>query len=581
MSITPEFRHTLLSRIDIVELVNSRVKLKKAGSDNYMACCPFHQEKSPSFTVSRKKQFYHCFGCATHGNAIDFLIEYDRVAFLDAIETLAAQVGLEVPRHESPERYQQQKSGYKLLSAIADFYHQQLAKHPKAAQYLTERGLDSEVITKYLIGYNSDSWDNVLKRFGREKANIEVLLTNGMLLQKGDRCYDRFRDRILFPIRNLRGQTIAFGGRVIDQGTPKYLNSPETPLFKKGDELYGLYEAVQANRTLERIIVVEGYMDVVALAQFDITYAVATLGTAISIKHLQRLFRHCPEVILCLDGDNAGQKAAWRALEHAMPLMHDGLNIRFMLLPEQDDPDSLIRRIGKDAFETELASAQSLPEFLFAKLTSAHDIGVIEGKSRLAKEAMQLMQPMPEGVYKQLLIDKLAAILTIEVSQLEQLADQRQPAPTTAATATSTMQNDTQSATIMRALALTLQRPSLLGQLNPPPELPALNLPGMASLRKILTLTRENPDMTTGMLLDHLTKDPRLLTLTTQEILLDDAAWAAELAGSFARISRLSQEMRIKSLMQQASAQRLSDQERIELKELLATSKLTTENTAE
>ncbi|NAX39732.1 DNA primase, partial [Vibrio sp. V26_P1S5P106] len=391
------FIDDLLARLDIVDIIDARVKLKKKGK-NYSACCPFHNEKTPSFSVSQEKQFYHCFGCGVHGNAIDFLMEYERLEFPEAIEELASSLGLEVPREERPggpfnkqaprTNSEEKRTLYDLMGSIAQFYRQQL-KAPtsrQAIEYLKNRGLSGEIVQKFGIGYVADEWDLIRKNFGQSRQNQEMLVTGGMLIEndKGNR-YDRFRGRIMFPIRDRRGRVIGFGGRVIGDGTPKYLNSPETPIFHKGKELYGLYEVLEAYREPEQILVVEGYMDVVALAQYGVDYSVASLGTSTTGDHLQLLFRQTNTVVCCYDGDRAGREAAWRALENALGYLKTGNILKFLFLPDGEDPDSYIRTQGKERFEQAIKEAKPLSSYLFDNLIDSYNInlGTVEGKSTL------------------------------------------------------------------------------------------------------------------------------------------------------------------------------------------------------
>ncbi|SPW19786.1 DNA primase [Cronobacter sakazakii] len=359
------FINDLLARTDIVDLIDARVKLKKQGK-NYHACCPFHNEKTPSFTVNGEKQFYHCFGCGAHGNAIDFLMNYDKLEFVETVEELAAMHNLEVPFEAGSgptqiERHQRQTL-YELLDGLNGFYRQALQAQSAepARQYLAKRGLSESVIERFAIGYAPPGWDNVLKRFGNNSENRKSLIDAGMLVTNDQgRSYDRFRERVMFPIRDKRGRVIGFGGRVLGDALPKYLNSPETDIFHKGRQLYGLYEVQQSDPNPPRLLVVEGYMDVVALSQYDINYAVASLGTATTAEHIQMLFRVTNNVICCYDGDRAGRSAAWRALETALPYMTDGRQLRFMFLPDGEDPDTLVRQEGKAAFEARMEQAQA------------------------------------------------------------------------------------------------------------------------------------------------------------------------------------------------------------------------------
>ncbi|EPE64241.1 DNA primase, partial [Pasteurella multocida 2000] len=427
-SIPRTFIDDLLAKTDIVELVNSRVKLKKAGRD-YQACCPFHHEKTPSFTVSQKKQFYHCFGCGAHGNAISFLMEYDKLEFVEAIEELAGMLGLEIPRENKPHFHgkqinlQTKRNLYELMQEIAQFYQQQLAQHIPAQSYLQQRGLSPEVISRFQIGFVPNSFDAVLQRFGQQKEDQQKLFDLGMLSRSEQgKIYDRFRHRIMFPIRDRRGRTIAFGGRVLGDEKPKYLNSPESATYHKGNELYGLYEALQANESPEMLLVVEGYMDVVALAQFGVDYAVASLGTATTAEQIQLLFRSTEQAICCYDGDRAGREAAWRAFENALPYLEDGRQLKFVFLPDGEDPDSFIRQHGKAGFEQYMQKALSLSEFLFTSLAPQVDFSSKEGKTKLAALAVPLIKKIPGDMLRLSLRNTLAQKLGIlDQAQLESL----------------------------------------------------------------------------------------------------------------------------------------------------------------
>ena len=418
------FIDDLLSRIDIIDVVDSRVKLKKTGR-NYSACCPFHKEKSPSFTVSPDKQFYYCFGCGASGNAVGFVMNHDHLDFPTAVDSLAGQLGLEVPHEKTHKRKGPDNSAlYELMDKAVKLYTQQLQQHnqsPRAINYLKQRGLDGATCEAFGIGFAPPGWNNLQKELATSPENEKKLVTTGMLVhnEDNDRIYDRFRDRIMFPIRDSRGRYIAFGGRVLGDEKPKYLNSPESPIFHKGKELYGLYEARQANRNLTRIIVVEGYMDVVALSQQGITNSVATLGTATTADHMQRLFKIVPEVIFCFDGDDAGRRAAWRALESTLPNMEDGRQARFMFLPQGEDPDSMVRQAGSEQFLQLIKDqALSLDNFLFKHLENELDLNTMDGRARLAKLAGPYLQKIPEGLFHQLLIKKLSDITGLDSQYL-------------------------------------------------------------------------------------------------------------------------------------------------------------------
>ena len=438
MSRIPQsFIDELLDRVDIVEVVDHRVKLKKSGK-NYSACCPFHDEKTPSFTVSPDKQFYYCFGCGASGNALGFLMDYERVSFPEAVEGLAHNAGLEVPR-EAPsaaqsEEEKRRKRLYELLEQCNDYYLQQLRQHPgraAAVNYLKNRGLDGRIARDYGIGFAPPGWDNLLKTLGDSEGARQDLLAAGMLIatDNRDRLYDRFRQRIMFPIRDTRGRVIGFGGRVLDNSKPKYLNSPETPVFHKGRELYGLYEANNAYRQLPRLLVVEGYMDVVALAQFGIRYGVATLGTACGEEHLTRAFRHTAEVVFCFDGDAAGRRAATRALEAALPVMTDGRQVKFLFLPEGEDPDSLVRQVGAEKFEQMIEMAVPLEDYLFDAAAEGINIRTMEGRAHLSKRAAPLLARLPKGVFRELMFDALANRAGLNRATLEELVETPEPLP--------------------------------------------------------------------------------------------------------------------------------------------------------
>lgn len=408
------FIDDLLDRVDIVDVVNSRVQLKKAGK-NYKACCPFHEEKSPSFTVAQDKQFYYCFGCGAGGNALGFVMEFDRLDFLPAVEMLAKNAGMEIPREAAPDQRvtKQKDSLYSILTQSDKFFRQQLRTHQGAkvaVDYLKGRGLSGKIAAQFGVGYAPPGWDNLLKVAGGDYQKNKLLDESGMIIVKPEekKQYDRFRHRIMFPIRDQRGRTIGFGGRVLDDSTPKYLNSPETPVFHKGRELYGLYEARQALKEIPCLIMVEGYMDVIALAQYGIANAVATLGTALTENHLQKLFRYTSEIVFCFDGDSAGRRAAARSLEIALPEMRDGVSAKFLFLPDGEDPDSMVRQLGTEAFLEQVEKSQPLSEFLFEQLSDGIDSSTADGKARLSKTCAPQINRIPQGVFRQLMLEELS-----------------------------------------------------------------------------------------------------------------------------------------------------------------------------
>jgi len=497
------FINDLLARTDIVDLIDARVKLKKQGK-NYHACCPFHNEKTPSFTVNGEKQFYHCFGCGAHGNAIDFLMNYDKLEFVETVEELAAMHNLDVPYEAGSgpsqiERHQRQNL-YQLLDGLNAFYQQYLTQPnaKDAREYLSRRGLSADVISRFAIGYAPPGWDNVLKRFGGNDENRQSLIDAGMLVtnDKG-RSYDRFRERVMFPIRDKRGRVIGFGGRVLGDGQPKYLNSPETDIFHKGRQLYGLYEAQLSSPEPARLLVVEGYMDVVALAQYDINYAVASLGTSTTADHIQLLFRVTNNVICCYDGDRAGRDAAWRALETALPYMNDGRQLRFMFLPDGEDPDTLVRKEGKDAFEARMEQAQPLSTFLFNSLMPQVDLSTPDGRAQLSTLALPLITQVPGETLRIYLRQELGKKLGIlDDSALERLMPKQAEATARAA--------PTLKRTTMRILiGLLLQNPELAPQVPPLDALDKNKLPGLGLFAELVNTCLSQPGLTTGQLLEQ------------------------------------------------------------------------------
>ncbi|MEH8112820.1 DNA primase [Aeromonas veronii] len=504
--IPQSFIDDLLVRTDIVELIDSRVRLKKAGK-NYQACCPFHNEKSPSFTVSQEKQFYHCFGCGAHGNAIGFVMEYDGLEFPDAIEELASMQGMQVPREQSiggsaNSQPAVSKDLFELMNQIARFYESNLKSAPHAVEYLKGRGLTGEVVKRFNIGYAPSDWDQVRRRFGTSRDHEQLLISGGMLITRdnGPGSYDRFRDRIMFPIRDKRGRVIGFGGRVLGDGTPKYLNSPETPIFHKGRELFGLYEVKQAHKDPRRILVVEGYMDVVALGQYDIDYAVAALGTATTSDHIHTLFRTTAEVVCCYDGDNAGREAAWRALDNALPHLQDGRELKFVFLPDGEDPDSLVRKIGKEGFEALLDEAQPFADFMFQRLRRDAILLGEAGKHEIAHEAAELIRRVPEGFTREGLITRLSSMMRWGENKqriAELFARNTQPK------AEVNKPKAIKLTPLRRALALMVQYPAVAAKLPSMPELAGLRVQGIKFLLQLHQQILAQPGITTGILLEH------------------------------------------------------------------------------
>lgn len=503
--IPQNFIDDLVTRADIIEVVNARVPLKKKGKE-YTACCPFHNEKTPSFTVSDSKQFYHCFGCGAHGTALGFIMEYENLDFVDAVEALAGEYNLDVPRESGHFNHTESKDTkqplYDILEKSSELFKQQLKTSDKAVKYLQQRGLSGEIAKTYQIGYAPDGWNFLTDKLGKDKTTVDSLIATGLLVSKEDgKQYDRFRDRIIFPITDRRGHIIGFGGRVIDQGEPKYLNSPENTVFHKGQELYGLYEARKTVRNLEQLIIVEGYMDVVALAQHGVNYAIASLGTATTSEQLQRAFRTVRKIIFCYDGDQAGKKAAWRALENALPLLRDGFEAKFLFLPDGEDPDSVIRNEGKEKFEQRLSSAKPLSEFLFERLSEGFNLESPEGKSSLIEKAKPLLNKLPESAFRDLLYKKLSSLTDTPENKLQPSSSNNDTPPIVTAKPRSNRevkQNATRD-----AIALLLQFPILSCDIELPESFKNSAVQGLPLLHEIHALILNNPEITPSALLER------------------------------------------------------------------------------
>lgn len=575
MKIPQTFIDDLLTRIDIVSVIEQYVKLKKAGAD-YEACCPFHQEKTPSFKVSPAKQIYHCFGCGVGGNVINFLMEYDHQNFPEAIETLAKHAGVTIPTEVTTEPQQNNTSIlYTVMEKAANFYqaqleHNSLAKN--ALEYLKKRGLNKKTIKQFKIGYAPSGWDNLLRKVNSHPEYQKALLATGMLIKKSNNSiYDRFRNRIMFPITDRRGRIIAFGARAInDDDTPKYLNSPETPIFHKGHELYGLYEARQNNRNLTRLLLVEGYMDVIALAQHGINYAVATLGTAMTTSHAQKLFRTCTEIIFCFDGDDAGKKAAWRTLEIILPLLHDDWQAKFVFLPNNEDPDSLIQKIGKTEFEKLMQNAESLSSFLFSHLSKQINLQQIDGRAHLAKSVMSYVKLMPNNVRKEMIIEALAKQINLSVEKLRSYITDNQPAYSHSTTDSKAIYSP-----VRIAITLLLQNPQLINQIDR--ELPILDLPGMTLLHELYSLLKKYPQLTTGAILErwrNTPEYPHLHKLSSHKHLLEGQDLTSEFCDIIEKLHSQTTEEAINQLIAKANTSNLTENEKKQLQNLLKQSKI-------
>ncbi len=572
--IPQQFIDDLTARVDIVDVIDARVPLRKAGRD-YSARCPFHDEKTPSFTVSQEKQFYHCFGCGAHGTAIGFLMEFDHMEFVEAVHDLASRVGMEVPetRVASDESRAHNQEIYSTLQQAADFFKRQLREHHKgeeAIDYLKARGISGETAAAFGMGYAPPGWDNLVPALG--KPMQASLLAAGMLIKKeGGSHYDRFRDRIMFPIRDPRGRVIAFGGRVLGDDTPKYLNSPETPVFHKGRELYGLYEARKAVRHLERLLVVEGYMDVIMLAQHDIHYAVATLGTATTTVNVERLLRLVPEVVFCFDGDRAGREAAWRALENTLPVMREGYQARFLFLPEGEDPDSQVQKEEKAAFEKRIGTAITLSAFFYDHLQQQVDTGSIDGRARLVELARPYLAKLPQGVFRHMMTEHLATLAKMDAHALgSMLGGGRDSRGGGRRPGNAGRPKHQQMSLVRHAIFLLLHRPQLAKIAGDPARFQALELRGASFLVELLELLLANPHFNTASLLEHWRQDsngPYLARLAQQELLISTDEMTQEFEGVLKRMDLQRIELRIQALNDKARTS-WSEGEKAELQQL-------------
>ena len=573
--IPQDFIDDLIARADIVEVVGRRTQLKKAGRE-FKACCPFHDEKTPSFTVSPGKGFYHCFGCGAHGTAIGFLMEFDHLSFVEAIESLANSMGVEVPRDDSDQPARRYDELFSLMDTVARHWQSCLKDSPAAIEYIKARGIDGSTAKRYGIGYAPDGWSNLLDKFGKSAEAISRLLATGLIIQKDNgQHYDRFRDRLMFPIRDARGRTIGFGGRTMGDGEPKYLNSPETVLFHKGRELYGLYEARQALRNIEQLVIVEGYMDAVALARHGIDFVAATLGTATTEEHLNRLFRLTENAYFAFDGDHAGRKAAWRALENALPQIREGRQIRFVFLPEGHDPDSFVNENGADAFVKLMEAGLPLSEFLIQELSSQVDMETIDGRAKLAETARPLVNKIPAGVYRELLIDSLAVAVGLTAPKLEKMLSappgNRERAPFAATAARKKRARLAASggpSVVRRALTLILNNPQA-GRTLDAESLAGVQRAGVDLLIALIETVQSEPSITTAGLLERWRHDEQgrhLGKLAAADLPLDDEFdAAAELAECLQQLALAGRKERIEFLIEKQRVAGLSDDERSEL----------------
>lgn len=605
--IPESFIEELLSRVDIVEIIRSAgTPLRKMGA-NFVSRCPFHTENTPSFTVSETKQFYHCFGCGAHGNAIRFLMEHSGYHFLDAIEFLATKFGLKVPKEAEEIRKETRfEQVYELLKKASEYYQQQFIHHPakmRAIDYLKERGITGKTARSFHLGFAPSGWEGLIQTLGQTPENIAHLLEAGLLVanNKGH-YYDRFRDRIMFPIRDRRGRVVGFGGRVIDTGEPKYLNSPETSVFNKSQQVYGLYEARAANRTLESLIVVEGYLDVVTLSQFGISNVVATLGTALTDKHLELLFKQVNELYFCFDGDDAGQAAQKRALNLCVPQIKDGRTVKFVHLPKGEDPDSFIRKNGKIGFSTKLQEAKSLSDFLFESLSIHLDLNSIEGRSELVRTARVLIQKFPNGIFRDLMFERLEQFAGIAPGTITGRRDvygqrtynnpkdsaypSRNPRQDNRLRyLTNPIKNKTlPPSSAYRAIALLLKYRELIKSIEKLGDLTGVDTPGTELLCVMIEILRKEPELSidgilqqvqqiqvsgSGQVLENLVGNVTLTDIMSCADSVPEEGVEAELLGALKRLEERAREQQLELLLKQAKEGTLTMLEKTELKLLL------------
>ncbi len=564
--IPERFIDELLARVDIVDVVQQRVPLKRAGRE-WTACCPFHDERTPSFYVSPAKQFYHCFGCGAHGSAVRFLMEYERLEFPDAVEELAQSVGLAVPHEGGDRRPREDHTDlYALLDAAAAFYQRALPDSTAAKAYCKKRGLDPAIIERFRIGWAPGGWDAVKRALGTSDARVKMLEQAGMLStgEKGKQ-YDRFRERLMFPIMDRRGRVIAFGGRVLEGDGPKYLNSPETPLFHKGRELFALWQVRQANTRLERLIVVEGYMDVVSLHQAGVTQAVATLGTATTNEHAELLFRAAPDVFFCFDGDRAGRGAAWRALESVLPRMRDGRQAFFLFLPEGEDPDTLVRKEGPEGFEARLKNATPLSEYFYAYLSHDVNVATLDGRARLAEHAKPLLAKLPDGAFRDLMFAELEKRTGVRGETSRPMPAPRRDAASPGGAPRRTL--------VRSAIAMLLANPALAQEVKLPYAFAGLDKPGIPLLTELLDFLQQRPGINTAMLLEHFAgrgESAALQKLALTEFPGEPEAVRTEFTDALNKLAEQTTQQRLDALIRKQSEHALDENDKNELRALLA-----------
>ena len=580
--IPQHFINDLVSRVDIVDVLSKRIDLKKAGKE-FKAVCPFHNDKNPSLTISPSKGFYHCFSCGAHGTALGFLMEYEHLSFVEAIESLASDLGLEVPYEKSSKPIKQNNDLFSMMEKLQKKFQDNLKDESKPIKYLKERGIDGRTAKKFGIGYAKKGWRNILDEFGMNEKQINLLTSLGLIIKKSDNnYYDRFRDRIIFPIRDARGRFIGFGGRVFNDEQPKYLNSPETSLFHKGKELYGLYECQQSMRDIDRLVVVEGYMDVIGLSQNGVEYAVASMGTATTNDHFNRLFRLTDSIFFCFDGDDAGLKAAWRALENSLIHLRDGRQIKFVFLPDGEDPDSYIKNNGTSKFEERLDSGKDLSDFLIDKISENIDLKSIDGKARLAERAKPLISKIPDGIFKELIIEQLSASVSISSKKLTALIskvnkkESMKPKTRSFTKMMNQKSSKAQPSIIKKSIMLILNYPEAAKSIKTH-DFKDYKKPGIKILLKLIKTTQEEANINAASLIERWRDDDEGKHLAKLAINLfpDNPEFDAskELNDSLVQITKNFYSERINFLIEKQSKNELSEKDKNELSRMIIRNK--------
>lgn len=582
--IPQHFIDDLIARADIVDVLSKRIDLKKAGKE-FKAVCPFHNDKNPSLTISPLKGFYHCFSCGAHGTALGFLMEYENLNFVEAVESLASELGVEVPYENKGNPIKKNDDLFLLMNTIQKKFQNNLKNNTKAIQYLKKRGIDGKTAKKYKIGYAEKGWSNILDNFGSSDSDIKSLLKLGLIIKKENNkgYYDRFRDRIIFPIRDNRGRFIGFGGRIFEGDQPKYLNSPETPIFHKGRELYGLYECQKSMRVIEKVIVVEGYMDVIGLSQNGVEYSVASMGTATTDDHFTRLFRLSDTICFCFDGDQAGYLAAWRALENSLSHLKDGRQIKFVFLPDGEDPDSYIRKNSTGNFEKLLNNGTDLSDFMIQRTSEDIDLKSVDGKARLAERIKPLINRMPRGIFKELIIEKLSALVGLSAKKLEQsisedkITNKRKSSFNYAPRRKNINTKKDSPSVIKKSISLILNYPEAVKEISNI-EFVNYKKPGIKILIKLLKNIADEPDMNTAALIERWREDDEGKYLSKLAINLfpknEEFNAEEELNNCLAQITKNFYNERINSLIKKQADNQLTSDEKVELKEIIHKNKI-------